>query len=199
MRKAGGLTGLPRAKITSFNDDEYRFAVEISIRHLERRDSVSLDDVICEPSLAKEFDQLCADLAPGFRALEYRWCALSLRKKRKLPPEPIAQTVGISKAMRFSRNNLSIEQIPSESGIYAFMTSDVVLYVGEASNLRKRIAKHLDHSDNKMLARWLWENEDESLYLEIQTLPQDTTAKIRRYVETELIQARSPVFNIRQK
>jgi excinuclease UvrABC nuclease subunit len=45
-----------------------------------------------------------------------------------------------------------------------------VLYVGEAINLRKRLRKHLDHSDNKGLARWLWENGATDLHLKIHVL-----------------------------
>src|SRR5262245_524461 len=57
LRKSGGLTGRPRTRKTTFhNEDEYRFATEMAVRALERRDGVSLDDIICDPDRAAEFD-----------------------------------------------------------------------------------------------------------------------------------------------
>lgn len=47
VRKKGGLAGRPRSKRTHFYDeDEYRFAAEIAVRFLERRDGISLDAII---------------------------------------------------------------------------------------------------------------------------------------------------------
>jgi site-specific DNA-methyltransferase (adenine-specific) len=53
----------------------------MSARYLERRRGVSLDDLICDPDIAAEFDKLASELAPGFTSLEYRWAALALRKR----------------------------------------------------------------------------------------------------------------------
>ena len=52
LRKRRELRGRPRATRTSFADQtNYQFAAEMAIRFIERRDSVSLDDVICDPSV----------------------------------------------------------------------------------------------------------------------------------------------------
>jgi site-specific DNA-methyltransferase (adenine-specific) len=51
MRKAGKL-GRLNSKPTRFDDSEYRFAVEIVVRHLERRDQVTLDDILVSPTRA---------------------------------------------------------------------------------------------------------------------------------------------------
>jgi len=199
LRKSGQFSDLPRAKRTSFDDEEYRFAAEMAIRHLERRDSITLDDVLCDPQRAAEFDALCEELAPGFGSLRYRWCALNLRKQRKLSPELVAQVVGVIRAMRISKQELIPENLPTQHGIYLFLTASDVLYIGEASNLRTRLKKHLEHSDNKLLARWLWDNPNEELLIELQLLPEGTSTRVRRAVETELIHNRKPLFNIRQQ
>ncbi len=87
LRKRGELRGL-RSKRTSFpNEDKYRFAAEMAARYIERRDGRSLDDIVCDPQLAAEFDQLTESLSPGFTSVEYRWAALNLRKGRRLQPE----------------------------------------------------------------------------------------------------------------
>jgi hypothetical protein len=73
LRKGGNLKGLPRSVRTSFrNEEEYRFAGEIAARHLERQKNVTVDEIICDPELVREFDSIAADLAPGFLPFQYR-------------------------------------------------------------------------------------------------------------------------------
>ena len=57
--------------------------------------------------------------------------------------------------------------------------------------------KHLDHSDNKELARWLWQNSAADLRLEIQVLAPDTSTRVRKALEAELISSRGPMFNVK--
>ena len=93
QRKSGHLSGVRRSKRTWIrNKDEYLFAVEMGTRCLERREGVSLDDLICDPDLAATRDKLAGEISPGFSSLEYRWAALALRKGRRLQPETAGQS-----------------------------------------------------------------------------------------------------------
>src|SRR5262249_5687579 len=87
LRKAGGLEDIRSKRVTVRNQANYRFASEIAIRFLERRDQVTLDRILCDPVRAVDFDKVAAEIAPGFSSFEYRWAALNLRKTRKLRPE----------------------------------------------------------------------------------------------------------------
>ena len=87
-RKSSGLRGLARSrKLIVRKQDNYSFASEIAVRFIERRDQVSLDHILCDPDLADQFDNIAASICPGYTPLEYRWAALSLRKKHKLRPK----------------------------------------------------------------------------------------------------------------
>jgi hypothetical protein len=199
-RKSGALSGLPRGKQTSFsNEDEYRFAAEVAARFLEQRDQTSLDAVICNPGLAAEFDSIAQRIAPGYISLQYRWAALNLRKARVLRPEILGQAIPVETSHIGPIESINVGSLSATQGIYLFYSRDSILYVGETTNFRKRIGKHLDHSDNKELARWFWENGVEDVELEIRVLPADTTTRVRRALETELIRSREPRFNIRQR
>jgi hypothetical protein len=199
LRKAGDLKGLPRSCRTTFkNEDDYRFASEIAARHLERQKSLTVDDIICDPDLVQEFDAIASSLAPGFTPLQYRWAALNLRKAKKLKPELLSRVAPAEKITLGLVTNLDVVSISSRQGLYIFYDpeSKQTLYVGEATNLRKRLEKHLDHSDNKNLAHWLWEHGFTKLYLEVHLLPHSTSIRIRRALETELILSRKPIFNV---
>ncbi len=198
LRKSGELRGR-KSRRTSFpNEDDYRFAAEMAVRFLERRDGVSLDGIICDSALADEFDTLAARICPGFTPLQYRWAAFNLRKAQKLKPELLSQVARPMHIFTTPLDKLVLPDLPADPGLYLFYTPSEVLYVGESENLRNRIAKHLDHSDNKGLARWMWEHGTESLHLEIQTLEPGTQTRIRRALELELIRSRRPIFNVKR-
>jgi hypothetical protein len=195
LRKAGGLRSI-KSKRTSFDDDEYRFAAEMAIRFIERRDGVTLDEVICDPVLASEFDALAAKVSPGFSPLQYRWAALSLRKGNRLTPEILARVAPPVAVLVFAANELKLADVPLAQGLYIYFTATECLYIGEAENLRNRTKRHLDHSDNKGLAQWMWRAGIEQLFVEFQVLEAATTTKVRRALELELIRSRQPVFNV---
>ena len=126
--------------------DHYSFASEIAIAEMSLR-NLSLDDILCDPTLAREFDQLAAQYAPNFSSLQYRWAALNLRKRAKerhdcaknLPPELAKLT--LEPPVPWSRMRLnSIEPVP---GVYVlFGRKKEALYAGEAFNLRSRFERH---------------------------------------------------------
>ncbi|HEV2968514.1 MAG TPA: GIY-YIG nuclease family protein [Pirellulales bacterium] len=199
LRKASGLSGLPRSKRTQIADqEEFRFAAEMAVRFLERRDGVSLDQVICDPRLAEEFDRLAARIAPGFNPLQYRWAALNLRKTKKLAPEIVARIAPPREVRVLRADELIVDVIPAKPGLYLLFAARQLLYVGETENLKKRLTKHLDHSDNKGLARWLWEFGATDVHLEIQILADGTGTRTRKALELELIRSRQPIFNVKR-
>lgn len=196
LRKRGELRNLHSLRTTFANEGEYRFAAEMAVRFLERRDGLSLDAIICDPDLATQFDQVAAAIAPGYSSLQYRWAALRIRKARRLQPEILAQIAPPTAISNWRVDELVLSAIPSEQGLYLFFTPSEPLYAGESHNLRSRLTKHIDHSDNKGLARWLWQFGTDQLHLQVQTLPDSTSTKVRRALEAELIRSRRPLFNI---
>jgi predicted GIY-YIG superfamily endonuclease len=195
-RKAGGLRGIKSKRHIVKNQENYRFACEASVRFLERRDGVTLDQILCNPEKAREFDRIANDIAPGFSSFEYRWAALGLRKRRMLKPELVSKVMRHIEVTRFKVSELDVDRVPSQQGVYLFHDSSNTLYAGEATNLYKRVRKHLDHSDSKGLAQWLWQHGAGELHLELHVLPKKTSTLARKALEAEIIRSRKPLFNI---
>jgi site-specific DNA-methyltransferase (adenine-specific) len=198
LRKSGALEDYPTTRrVRVANRDEYEFAAEIAARFLERRHNTTLDRVICDPALVQELDRLAQELAPGFSPFDYRFAALGLRKKRRLRPEVAPHLLHAIRVESFRVADLDLDAIPRSQGIYLFYyRGGGLLYIGEALNLRDRIRKHLDHSDRRELAHWLWEHGIDDLYVEIHVLPDGTTNAGRKALELDLVRSRSPRFNI---
>lgn len=199
LRKQGALKPAGRTRPTRLtNAEDYKFAAEIAARHMEQRRQTTLDRVLCDPELAVEFDAIASELAPGYASLEYRWAALQLRKTSKLKPELVLRVTRIAAADFGPIEQVHIDRIPDAQGIYIFYSAKETLYVGEAENLRKRVGKHVDHSDRKALAHWFWEHGAANVRLETIVLPKDFSALARKAVEKHLIASRRPLFNIQR-
>lgn len=160
LRKAGRLADIPTTQRTAISwemCDPFLCASEIAWqRMLEQHRARSLDEILCDPLLAEEFDALAAQFIPGFTPLEYRWGALKLRKEAKLarlraaalsPPPRLGR--------RFPLEEFDPAAVPATSGVYVVGgMRRGVLYVGEALDLRSRLARQFDQSQ-----RPLWQAE----------------------------------------
>jgi predicted GIY-YIG superfamily endonuclease len=195
-RKGSDLKGLKSKRVVVRGQENFSFASEVAIRFLERRDEIALDQVLCDPQKALEFDAVAQGIVPGYSSFQYRWAALSLRKRRRLAPELVAKVMKNVIVTRAKVSELDIEAVPNQPGIYLFHDSVNSLYAGEATNLYKRVKKHLDHSDRKGLAHWLWEHGATDLHLELHVLPAETSTVARKALELELIRSRRPIFNV---
>jgi len=197
IRKRAQLRRSSRRTIVK-NQAAFAFAAEIAIRCLERKYTTTLDRVLCDPTLAREFDSVAAAIAPGFEPMAYRWAALRLRKANRLKPEVLGRVVPSEVIGPCSIDQLDLSSLATQQGIYVLLTRASVLYVGEAKDLRARLKKHLEHSDNKLLARHLWDRGQTELLIECHILPISTRADVRRAMELELIRSRRPEFNVRR-
>jgi DNA modification methylase len=94
IRKSGKLPhNENRSRIrTSEQMECYSFAAEVAMHQLSVEIGETLDGLLCNPDLASRFDELAAAYSPGHLPFEYRWAALSLRKRAK-EAKRLAETV----------------------------------------------------------------------------------------------------------
>ena len=168
MRKAGKLVQFPTRKRTEFSwseYDEFLFASEIAWN--EMKEHGSIDDILCDPELARKFDEIAQRLAPGFTSLQYRWGALKLRKESKKARvrSELFTTLSLDefKSKQNIRSWMNEENTSDSPGLY-LITGDsqrIIAYVGSAMNLRKRLstqfaADRLDDWETNRGARLIW-------------------------------------------
>src|SRR5262249_9899871 len=125
LRKAGKLKGLSKARRTTFPEkelDRYFFASEIAMRQLIDEAKLSLDAILCDPALAERFDEIARSYAPGFTSLQYRWAALTIRKRAK-NWRKLSQSLGSNLKRREFQDfrsliSLDIDRWNGSSGVY---------------------------------------------------------------------------------
>ena len=169
---------------------------------MEDKYKSNTDRVLCNPALRNEFDRVAQSIAPEVSPYLLRKAALKLRKARKLRPERTKRIVDWGlQVLSFTAEELcrNLTLIPRQPGVYFFRDRTGYLYIGEADNLYKRVPKHLDHSDRKALAHYLWEHGMTDLSVELHVFSSISDGRRtghRRVYESEMIASRSPRFNI---
>jgi len=201
LRKAGRLD-VKATKRTSLRDDDYSHAAEIAARFMYDKYRVTIDRVMCNPEFRRAFDAAAQKAAPGVAAYRLRKAAFSLRKARKLRPELVARVADWDKqilSLPAERVLENADIVPTNPGVDIFRDSTGYLYIGESANLRTRLAQHLDHSDRRSLANYLWKEGADDVTVEIHAFDPTSNARLkemRRAYESDLIRSRKPRFNI---
>lgn len=181
------------------NHDAYLHASEIAARHMEDKHRLSIDRVLCDPETRQEFDAIAQAIVPGVSNYLLRKAALKLRKNRRMRPELIKRVADWGTAVTtHTADQLMAEPdlIPRLPGVYIFRDKTGYLYIGEAVNLRGRIEQHLDHSDRRALAHYLWEYGASGLLIEIHAFRKESDGRnprCRKAYEAELIRSRTDV------
>jgi site-specific DNA-methyltransferase (adenine-specific) len=153
LRKAGHLKGMPPGKPTVFKFEErefdrYRFACEIGIQHFEQDGQTTLDRVLCDPQLAREFDRYVLAMLPDQPdSLKIRWFALRIRKSANYISKASVNLVEKIAMARGTENpySLNLSHIPAQPGLYWLSSNSKHLYVGETDNLRNRFEVQFGH------------------------------------------------------
>jgi site-specific DNA-methyltransferase (adenine-specific) len=195
-RKSGGLSNLPKAKRFQVETpDEFEYASELAVRYLQREHNISLDQVLCDPLRAEEFDNRANMLAPGFAPLDYRWCALGLRKAGRL--KGMAEKVG-KRLPRLEElgavERIAVDSIPDCSGLYLFSSQDSPVFISQTDNLRHRIERHMKVSPSRGLPTWLWDEGAARLSLSLAPMPK-MNRSVRQAAELLLVRKLHPALN----
>jgi DNA modification methylase len=196
-RKAGKLVNLQTRKRTEFpwsDYDEFLFASEIAWTEMQAQGT--LDDILCDPDLARQFDEVARTLAPGFTSLQYRWGALKLRKASKKARDRAREYTTLS-LNDFGKNE-RLRSLKNEDdsfnspGLYVVKgLGQEIKYVGSSLNLRKRMKTQFGEADR--LDHWL--NELGAISIRRLAKPKVTDPIALLSMQKWLIQVEQPSLN----
>ena len=155
LRKAGHLKGIPHSLRTTFPLEDrqfyrYKFACEIAIQTFEQAGKTTLDQVLCDPEMARDFDQYVRKMLPDPdqpTSLMIRWFALRIRKAAHQISQASAKLGSVIEISRDRENpfSLNCSKVPESPGLYWLHDKSNHLYVGETDNLRERMEIQFGH------------------------------------------------------
>lgn len=138
---------LPRStkkapRISAKQMNRYGFASEVAWRLLAIDYQKTLDDILCSPDFAKEFDRLAAMFGPEeVTSIEYRRAALAIRKRTKPARETAAKKFGAW--VKKKLEPIAIEDCKNPKydvpGVFVFRHQDTGIYAGESENIRQHV------------------------------------------------------------
>jgi site-specific DNA-methyltransferase (adenine-specific) len=137
VRKRSGLAAIDtsrRTMIRRVQMDTFMFASEIAWRRLSREHRCTLDDILCDPDLASEFDRIAGQMAPGYSSFEYRWAALALRKDASKGAPVLKEADGELGRRSFRLSEL--DRLAAGPGHYLISIASTRFYVGFSNILK---------------------------------------------------------------
>jgi predicted HicB family RNase H-like nuclease len=200
-RKNKYFSELPKTKnYTPSRKDEFEFSSEIAICYVKEQfhsregGEISLDKIMCDPDLAREFDKIAQKLAPGFSPLDYRWVALGVRKaagryssRAQTIKVPDFDILGPTTSVRTSK-------IPVDQGMYLFRCENDSIFIGETDNLRQRVERHFDSGGKAGIPDWLYDRGSRTISLGIVPTPELSPTE-RKIIELGEVHRFRPLFN----
>jgi DNA modification methylase len=196
FRKAGELH-FPARKRTEFSwkdYDNFLFASEIAWNKM--RTHGTLDDIFCDPDLANQFDEIARGYAPGFTSLQYRWGAITLRKKSKTFQIRSKQFTSLSLASFKSKQSLGAweneERLSNLPGLYLISgpSQEGFAYIGSTLNLQSRLFRKFGEGRLKN-----WENANDATEIWFLRTPEVTDPIDLLSMQMRLIHQAKPRLN----
>jgi hypothetical protein len=153
---------------------------------------ITLDQILCEPELSKEFYEYASRLAPGFSSFDYLWGALRVRKRRGLKNKIVLNVEPPELESLEHVGKIKISKIPETAGFYMFSSEEIPIFINQTENLHYRLRQHIHFSSNLGLPKWLWEK---SLQVAFTARP-EVGLTDRQIMELSEVRSRHPLFNL---
>ena len=164
----------------------------------------SLDEVLCDPQLRREFDNIAKSFAPGFRSLDYRWAALRIRKVASDTLKR-AETIDDQELQR-PRDlfDIQLETFRDAPGLYLISPQRKVqprgsaLYAGVTFNLEQRLRTIFDGTS--LSGGWASYGTTGRLYITIRRLNRPKSGNlISQFTphQSRLVSRYRPMLNFR--
>ena len=147
LRKSKGLPKSSRSipEIKAEQLDQFGYASEVAWRLLAIDFRKTLDDILCSPDFAEEFDRLATRYSPKESkpsSLRYRQAALSIRKRstaaRRLAASEFRTWLNKSKSIPMTPIHGSLSHM-EQPGVFVLYQGEIGFYVGESLNVRERL------------------------------------------------------------
>ena len=153
LRKRGQL---PPAKLKAepFKPEEmdrFGFASEVAWRLLALDYRKTLDEIMCSPEFAAEFDRLALQFGPeDIKPIHYRRAAFSIRKRSSNARDSAAGKFSqwMNKRKTKGIERIGIDECLSQlecPGVFMLCSEESAFYIGESRNMRKRVEMALSN------------------------------------------------------
>jgi len=194
LRKAGEFRDL-RSKRLKIEYHDILYASMVAYATVKARTGATVDEVLCDPSLALVFDEEAKSLAPGRDPITYRWALLGARKNprnaRRIDPSQLPE---LSEHVRLGSKSTFV---PSSPAVYLLQAKDAThLYTQAVVRLDEQLELMTSGTLASVLARphWGFDASELSVYFARLDSPESASSSVTQ-AAVELFK---PRFNLRK-
>jgi len=180
---------------------QYAHVIEFALVRLRYRYGASIDDILLDPSLGAQFEQMALELAPDLSNMALRLGALYIRKTRHFAKKDLASVEGldlevVEKAWSrpVSLASVNTANVPSSPGLLELKEEGRYLYISRNNDIRPAAEQMQSGNAFDLVANGFWTPRLDRITL--QFVSGATVGDIKIGVwERRLIRDRAPIFN----
>ena len=180
---------------------QYAHVIEFALVRLRYRYGASIDEILLDPSLGEQFEQMALELAPNLSNMQLRLGALYIRKTRNFEKKDSARIEGldlevVDKAWSepVSLASVNPANLPSSPGLLELKEEGRYLYISRNNDIRPAADQMRSGSAFDLVANGFWTPRLDKITL--QFITGATVGDINVGVwEKRLIRDREPIFN----
>jgi hypothetical protein len=179
----------------------YAHVIEFALTRLRYRYGATIDDILIDPALGAEYEQMAAMAAPGLSSMELRLAALYIRKTRYIPKnsEGLIESLNTRKIdAAFENlgaiNQLTRKNLKEEEGLIEVLENDKYLYISRSADVRSAVDQISSDTTLKFMANDFWHPRPEKLSVRVLSVSRFLDVPISQW-QLKLIGEKKPVFN----
>lgn len=209
FRKASsyGVKLSPTTRSAGLDPEPFFYAAELGYVQMSYRRKISVDDIITEPKVGEEFVDLCKQIKPHGRAMDFKWAALRLRKMRSFTPKKMTKMLAfeaeeVEQNLRLvgTLDRVALTDVPTEKGIFTLAENNGTakyLYVGATlRTLREAFEPFRTARPFMAVAGPFWQPTLADISLRVAPVKKQLLGVGPRDLSLRLIEERHPLFNM---
>ena len=180
---------------------QYAHVIEFALVRLRYRYGASIDEILLDPNLGEQFEQMALELAPDLSNKDLRLGALYIRKTRHFEKKDSASIEGldleiVEKALSKPVSLAAVDpaNMPSSTGLLELKEEGRYLYISRNNNIRPAADQMRSGSAFGLVANGFWTPRLDKITLQFVAGASVADIKIDVW-EKRLIRDREPIFN----
>jgi len=180
---------------------QYAHAIEFALVRIKIRYGASIDDILLDPVLVSEYEQLARKIAKNLTSVQLRLGALYIRKTRHIDAkeESLFEKLDTSRADAAFQSIGTIDRVkpadaPPSEGIIQVLDQKRYLYVSKNANLRLVVEQFVKGPTLSTLANHFWEPDPSTISIRMLPGEEFEGVTMNRW-QKKLIQVHDPIFN----
>lgn len=179
----------------------YAHVIEFALARLRSRYGVTIDDILIDPALADQYEEMARIAAPTVSSVDLRLAALYIRKTRYIArnAEKLIDSLNLPQIEAAFQEigtvaTVSPSTVKTQEGLIEILENGRHLYISRSEDLHSAVEQITSKSTLDFLANDFWRPKPENLVLRVFEGEKFLKVPVTQW-QLKLIAEKRPVFN----